>query len=272
MQAHHFKEFECALILPFYNEIQRIPFQELETAQKANPQTLFLFVDDGSSDKTSELLTKKFSQNKNFKLLQFQKNQGKAEAIRKGVLSIANREIKFIGYWDTDGATPVEIYKDFLKKLRDSKDYDLIMGLRLKRLGAKVERKLSRHYLGRIFATLTSTLLNLPAYDTQCGAKLMRRDFADQVFEKPFLTKWLFDIEILFRAKHGFPNKNLENSVLELPLDKWREQHGSKLRLLDFLKTPFSLLALGFVYSREFRIAIFLFLMILLGFFLFIGV
>ena len=54
------------------------------------------------------------------------------------------------------------------------------------------------YYLGRLFATLASTLLDVRIYDTQCGAKIFRStDDLKIVLSKPFLSSWIFDVELI---------------------------------------------------------------------------
>ena len=85
------------------------------------------------------------------------------------------------------------------------------MGSRLKRLGANIERKLSRHYIGRVFATGASLITQLPVYDSQCGAKFFRTDIVETLFGKKFITKWVFDVEILIRARNHFGKYEIYN-------------------------------------------------------------
>ena len=70
----------------------------------------------------------------------------------------------------------------------------MVFGARVALLGRQINRLPSRHYLGRIFATLASTVLSLRIYDTQCGAKIFRNSatFRSAIAE-PFDSPWIFD-------------------------------------------------------------------------------
>ncbi|MBF0331821.1 MAG: hypothetical protein HQL17_07775 [Candidatus Omnitrophica bacterium] len=112
------------------------------------------------------------------------------------------------------------------------------MASRVKLLGRTIERNPLRHYAGRIFATAASLILDLPVYDTQCGAKLFRvNDRLKLVFNKPFTVKWIFDVELLARLiiteKAGHPA--VKDICVEYPLHAWIDKKGSKLRAMDFV-------------------------------------
>jgi dolichyl-phosphate beta-glucosyltransferase len=100
-----------------------------------------------------------------------------------------------------------------------------------------IERKGYRHYVGRVFATLFSVILDYPVYDTQCGAKLFRvTENIRSVFADPFLTRWLFDVEILARlADICGAGARLDGLVREEPLAFWRHVEGSKIGIQDTL-------------------------------------
>jgi dolichyl-phosphate beta-glucosyltransferase len=184
---------QTCIIIPCYNEAKRIDLATFQKFIQKEEHIHFLFVDDGSSDNTSNILAdfcnKNSSKNQLHTLL---KNSGKAEAVRQGVLLASqNKMYKYIGYWDADLATPLEEISHFLDYTNGH--YKLIIGCRISRLGAKVKRKSSRHYIGRVFATFASIILKINVYDTQCGAKIFHRDYCS-LFTEPFITKWLFDV------------------------------------------------------------------------------
>jgi len=229
------------IVIPCYNEEKRLNKQAFLDFVKENPFVTFLFVNDGSKDNTLEFLTQLVNNQENLFLLNLEKNGGKAEAVRRGMLHVAeNFECDFIGFWDADLATPLKEIPRFVHTILDY-DFDMITGARLMRLGAKVKRKNIRHFFGRIFATTTSKTLKLPTYDTQCGAKLYKKQIVQALFEERFITKWLFDVEILARYVKLFGRENALKKIYEYPLYQWEDVSGSQLKAKDFFKAPIEL-------------------------------
>ena len=127
-------------------------------------------------------------------------NQGKAEAVRAGILAALRLEPDLVGFWDADLATPLNAIDDFLALAAKRPEIDIILGSRVMLMGRDIRREAWRHYLGRVFATGVSLSLNLPVYDTQCGAKVFRANEATAaVFATPFHSPWIFDVEVLAR-------------------------------------------------------------------------
>ncbi len=235
--------YSIVLIIPCYNEEKRLPVNEFKKFIDTHNTISFLFVDDGSTDKTANVIENLVSYSPNFSFFQCKKNLGKAGAIRKGVLSIGNtNKYEYIGYFDADLATPLSEIDYLLSEInkRDPKPL-FVMGARIARMGAFIKRKAYRHYLGRVFATFVSIILNLPVYDTQCGAKLIHHSIVFKLFEKPLLTKWLFDVELIGRMELLLGIKQTQKTILEVPLNKWQEVEGSKLKITDFMKAPWEL-------------------------------
>ena len=228
---------KIVIIIPFYNEVERIKSESFYQIFDLFPNYNFLLVDDGSSDTTIEVLEKFQLQFSNIEILKLNKNIGKAEAIRSAVLSISHAN--FISYFDADLATPFSELDKLIQFSVENPNYKIVMGARIKLIGNGVKRSLKRHYFGRVFATIVSQfVLKVAIYDTQCGAKVIDYKTAKQIFEKPFISKWLFDVELLKRLQKIH---NLKEVVKEIPLEKWEEIGNSKIKVVDFLRIPFQL-------------------------------
>ena len=98
-------------------------------------------------------------------------------------------------------------------------------------LGRSVRRNLARHYVGRVFATFAAAVLRLPIYDTECGAKLFRvNDDTVALFQEPFVSGWIFDVEIIarmLRARRGTDRPPVREILFEHPLMVWHDVKGS---------------------------------------------
>src|SRR5690606_2188660 len=194
----------------------------------------FLFVDDGSTDDTANVVDAICRCNENvFASIRLKDNAGKAEAVRRGILHSLAKQPSFVGYWDADLATPLNAISSFAKLLHRKPQIDLVMGARVQLLGREIQRIPARHYLGRIFATVVSEMLDLNVYDTQCGAKLFRStSWLKSVFDQPFLASWIFDVEILARmmqVRRAAGLQEVKMCIYEYPLTKWEDIRGSKV-------------------------------------------
>ena len=233
---------DTVIVIPCYNEASRLPVIEFEQYLHENPSILFLFVNDGSKDNTLDVLHSLQSSLKNVSVLDLPVNGGKANAVREGFLyALANFSFEYIGYFDADLATPLCEIKGLLADFYSNSKLQMVVGSRILRMGSEIDRNTKRHVFGRVFATLASTTLLLPVYDTQCGAKLFTRPLASDIFQEPFTSKWLFDVEIFARVaiKNGFPE--VMKVILEHPLQHWLEKGDSRIKGKDFLIFPFDL-------------------------------
>lgn len=225
------------IIIPCYNEEKRLPVKDYYSFL-LNYNGKMVFVNDGSSDKTLKVLAyiKRDFPGK-VSILHLRKNVGKSEAIRRGILerttSLPN---DIIGFMDADLSTPFDEVYYFMDALQKS-HFKLIFGSRIARIGANIYRFHARHYFGRVVATAISIYLGIPIYDSQCGAKFFRADFAHQVFSEPFVSRWLFDVEIFKRILQS--DTKVDEVCYEMPLHTWIEKGGSKLTIHDVIKLPF---------------------------------
>jgi len=210
------------LVIPCYNEEKRLNFSQFDRAS----DIAFVFVNDGSTDRTLEIINKNKQQN--YRILNLEKNVGKAETVRRGMLFAKTlpeyENTEWIGFWDADLATPLDEVPCFLSYCRDYEtDIDCIYGSRIYKLGSSIKRSYKRHLLGRLFATVVGFVLGIKTYDSQCGAKLFRKRTIDTAFSEEFISKWIFDIEILMRLRN--------HEIIECPLRNWEDISGSKLHI-----------------------------------------
>jgi len=232
--------------VPCFNEASRLDLQAFRDFAAREPAVDFVLVNDGSTDATlARLRELERADPTRFAVLDLPRNAGKAEAVRAGLCAAFKSTAEYVGYWDADLATPLDEIPRFAAVLTRRTTVEIVFGARVQLLGRTVRRSTARHYLGRIFATAVSQVLGLPIYDTQCGAKLMRRtpELA-ALFEEPFCVKWTFDVEILarlIRARRGSALAPALEAVYELPLESWQDVAGSKVRAIDFFVAFFEI-------------------------------
>ena len=222
------------IVVPCYNEEHRLDVQAFQQCLDAD----FLFVDDGSRDGTRRVLESlAASDPKRFRVMALEKNSGKAEAVRAGVADVLARREGDVGFWDADLATPLSELPRFLEILDTRPEIAMVIGARVRLLGREISRRPGRHYFGRAGATLISSSLGLAVYDTQCGAKLFRSsEMMRDIFSKPFLSRWIFDVEIIARLIQRMGRDAAARSIYELPLVVWHDVQGSKLKSRDYIR------------------------------------
>jgi dolichyl-phosphate beta-glucosyltransferase len=242
---------ETAVTIPCYNEADRLKCDAFVDFVREHREVMFIFVDDGSTDETLQLLkSMSLSEASNIRFITFKTNCGKGEAVRQGTLTAIAYGAKYVGYWDADLATPLKAILEFLAELKKNSHLLLVMGARVQLLGRRILRNRYRHYLGRVFATVTSVVLGMPVYDTQCGAKLfVVTESVALAFRDPFISRWVFDVEILARLLCT-GKVNAQAAVCEYPLLEWHDVKGSKVKPKDFLIALWDLGRIHLAYKR----------------------
>lgn len=244
------------VVIPCFNEEGRLPVDRILAFAGSRPHIRLLFVDDGSSDGTGDVLAALVRRvPTSLGHLSLERNVGKSEAVRLGILrALEDDRVRYVGFWDADLSTPVEAIPELLAVHEAHPGLVLVMGARVKLLGRHVVRRAVRHYTGRVFATAASLTLRLPVYDTQCGAKLFRvGGLTRRIFQDPFVSRWIFDVEILARMIRYGPGDGLgdiEGLVYEYPLQEWVHVPGSRLRLRDYVRAALDLARIRRRYLR----------------------
>lgn len=229
-----------SLVVPCFNEAARIDAGAFALALARCPWLHILFVDDGSTDATAAVLGRFVAELEGrAELLVLPHNVGKAEAVRQGLLAVMPRG-GLCGYWDADLSAALDEVGPLYDVFAQRADVQWVWGIRLRALGRDVQRQALRHYLGRVFATVSSLMLDIDSYDTQCGAKLFRADaLLFTALSEPFRSRWIFDVELLTRADMLLRHNGaagVQQAVFEQPLGVWRHQPGSKVRPADYVR------------------------------------
>lgn len=245
-----------AVIIPCFNEEERLPTDTIASFLKSEPGYHFVMVDDGSQDNTLEVFEQLRSDvgAEQVEIVALSENRGKAEATRLGMLHAIEsglcqkHGVAWVGYLDADLATPLSEMRELVRIGCENPHVQAVLGSRLQLSGRQIERTLMRRTVSRIFSVLTSMLFRLQIRDTQCGAKLFRKQaWLHHVCQRPFSDRWLFDVELLVRIRQVF-GKRFSTVVYEYPLCRWRDESGSRLRLTDFAMAPVSLLKMATKY------------------------
>ncbi|WZZ48770.1 hypothetical protein YC2023_048877 [Brassica napus] len=233
-----------SLIVPAFNEEQRLPAALQETMDylqdRASRDKSFSYevviVDDGSVDGTKRVafdFVRKYTVD-SIRVIPLGKNQGKGEAIRKGMMHSRGELLLML---DADGATKILAVAREENSIRDptSKLVDFRIGdVQVSAFGSRAHleekaiatRKWYRNFLMKGFHLVVLLAAGSGIRDTQCGFKMFTRAAARRLFTNIHLKRWCFDVELVFLCKR-FNIPMLEISV------KWSEIPGSKVSMLS---------------------------------------
>lgn len=216
-------EPQLSIVVPAYNEAQRIvtAIDDIVANMPLSVGTAWelIVVDDGSQDRTADVVREISDKVPSLRLLQHAANQGKGAAVRTGVLAAKGR---FVMFADADGATPFSEADKLLQAVREGAD--LAVGTRIS--GPGVQRSLLRSVMAAAFRQSVRSLTNVRIRDTQCGFKMFERQTARILFQCSRETGYLFDVEILGLAHR------LGLTICEVPV-MWHEVAGSRVRLVQ---------------------------------------
>ena len=223
------------LVIPHYNDAERLePF--LKNLVEVLPSHFSILVsDDGSAsgerEKLNQVIGKYTSPGSERGPIVLpphfvEKNTGKGGAVRRGWDYGEAREFSLLAFADADGAVSVtEIMRAEQHIRKNHQEVDALFGSRVKMLGRTVTRSLKRHLSGRIFATLVSWLGNVPAYDTQCGLKILKTDTYRKIRPGMQTLGFAFDVELCLLLQAA------GSRMIEFPID-WHDVPGSKVSLI----------------------------------------
>lgn len=190
-----------SVILPVYNEASCIAqtVDQVAAFSAEHPEYQFIFVNDGSGDRTLEILERKVNQVQiaQIQVVSYSNNCGKGYAVKAGVECSLGDYVCFL---DSDLAYSLT----YLEKLVETlKHWDVAIGSRSLMLDCAGRLKLSRRVAGRVFNWLSRKVLGLKYRDMQAGIKGFRRVAAENLFEHQTIWRFCFDVELLYLA-HKF--------------------------------------------------------------------
>ncbi|WP_282161495.1 response regulator [Ulvibacterium marinum] len=239
------------VVIPCYNEEERLLSSEFKAFAHKNLGYHLCFVNDGSTDNTLTVLEElKEANPTNISVYNCEKNGGKAEAVRQGMLHlIKDQQFDYVGFLDADLSTDFRDFDDLVKTIENS-DFKIVSGSRISRMGADITKESARKIISKTINLIIQTILGMPFKDTQCGAKIMDREIAATVFRKKFITKWLFDVEIFMRMRKFYGKDEAKRLICEQPLKRWIHADGSKLSMKDSIKIVGQLGQIALHYNR----------------------
>ncbi len=218
-----------SIVIPAYNEEKRLPgtLQKIdEFLSKQDYSAEVLVVENGSTDRTAEIVRDFSKEHPQFKLISI-KERGKGIAVKTGMLA-AQGEYRFI--CDADLSMPIEEVNKFLPPTLEG--YDVAIASREAPGAHRFNEPRYRHLMGRVFNFIVRVLAVPGFADTQCGFKCFTAEAAELVFPKQTMSGWGFDVEVLFIAlHHGL-------KVVEVPVN-WYYMENSRV---NPVKDTFSML------------------------------
>ncbi|HRR95992.1 MAG TPA: glycosyltransferase family 2 protein [Candidatus Ratteibacteria bacterium] len=228
---------EISIIIPSYNEEKRIG-KSLEKIWKYFKNKGFPFeiivVDDGSTDKTVEIVEKFKEGKKEIRILKHDKNKGKGAAVRTGVI---NSKGNLILFTDADLSTPIEEFEKFYKYGKSG--FDIVIGTRrIKNAEIKKKQPFLRRFFGTGFIYLVKIFFPSLSKitDFTCGFKLFNVEKNKKIFKLQKIDRWGFDVEILLIATI------LHLKILQVPV-VWSDLRKSKVNLKkDIIRSFFDLI------------------------------
>lgn len=213
-----------SIVIPAYNEAARIT-RALEEVVACIRQRQWsaevVVVNDGSRDRTAELVRDFAANAPEVRILENPGNCGKGYSVKNGLLHSLGEIVMFT---DADLSAPIEEAEDLFAAIASGAD--IAIGSRwLERARQTIRQPLYRQFFGRCFNAVTHMVMGLPFADTQCGFKAFTRTAAQTIFQLQTIERWGFDPEILFIAlKRGY-------KIVEVPVS-WAHDERTRISYL----------------------------------------
>ena len=225
-----------ALVVPCFNEQDRLSRDYFESIL-VSPEITLMFVNDGSSDSTSDWIQDFCLNQPRAMFLNLKNNLGKAEAVRLGMLSCYEHGFSYIGFLDCDGAFAssdvvrlVNLIANQNLQIRRVLPISVLLSSRIKLSGRQIERSEFRHIIGRLVAAVIGINWKNSPYDSQSGFKIfLSTSELYSAIQETFKTRWFLDVELLLRLQ-----SQGKQAFWEEPVDSWSDVKGSKIRMINY--------------------------------------
>ncbi|WP_425076764.1 response regulator [Psychroserpens sp. S379A] len=240
------------VVIPCYNEEERLKSKAfLDFVEKHSGYHL-CFVNDGSKDNTLNVLYELQKGRTDYiTVYNCEKNGGKAEAVRRGMLHMAKKQdLDYIGFLDADLSTDLADFDDLVTTIENS-EFKIVSGSRISRMGANITKESARKLISLSINFIIRKILSMDFKDTQCGAKIFHKDIIPVAFNEAFVTQWIFDVEIFKRVTKKYGLKQAKAMLCEQPLKRWIHADGSKLSMKDSIKIIMQLGEIAWVYRNK---------------------
>ena len=217
---------DLSIVVPAYNEESLITsaLDGLQNYLAVRPEAYeIIVVDDGSSDKTVDLIHAwKERVGADLRLLINQQNMGKGFSIRRAVFESRGRIIIFV---DADLPYELDAIDGFLLALDNG--CDLAIGSRVLPGSSVQGVPLSRYFAGQVFSWMVQAVLFTGLPDTQCGFKSFKSNAAREIFRRVTIGGFGFDVEMLFIAR------KLKFAIQPVAVRMIHHRLGSRVRLFN---------------------------------------
>jgi len=222
---------KLSVIIPAYNEEKRLPHSLRKKDEYLRKQLYdyeIIVVNDGSKDKTAQVVQALIPEIKGLRLIDNEINIGKGGGVKKGVLDAKG---DYIIYTDADNATSMDHIEKMWPYLE--KGAKIVIGTRDKRDHPDAKQAVSqphwKRFLGDLGNIVIQTLLLPGIWDTQCGFKIFERGFGQKLFRLSKGFRWAFDIEIIKLAK------KMKEEVVIVPIN-WVDEAGSTFKIKGYIR------------------------------------
>lgn len=226
---------KASIVIPAHNEGNRIErtlkkyieyFKKLEKGKEIGFEIIVVL--NACEDNTLDVVNK--FKGEKLKILDFEFG-GKGFAITEGFKKALESNSNYIGFIDADGSTPPEAFYDLIKNI---KGFDGVIANRWDKKSLISKQAFFRQILSRGYNFIVRSLFLLPYRDTQCGAKVFKREILEKNIQKIVSSQWNFDVALLFCLK-----KESKAKIKSVPTI-WKDEEASNVNIR---RTPLAMFA-----------------------------